>query len=193
MHRYITRLGLGIVVALACSLAMIAEAQTTYSWNNNGTFAFWNSAGNWSPSGVPGNGDTADIFDIDAISRTISYNYTGPAITLGKLDLDSYGFGATNTLQLAVNNLSATYEYVGDYGMGSIDQSGGVNSMAGLYIGYQSGSTGTYDLSGGGTLSTVPGGGEWVGFNGTGVFNQTGGTNNLTSGPTTLELVSKPA
>jgi len=71
---------------------------------------------------------------------------------LGQRDVKNVG----PTLQLAVNNLSAIYEYVGDYGMGSIDQSGGVNSMAGLYIGYQSGSTGTYDLSGGGTLSMVP-------------------------------------
>ena len=46
-----------------------------------------------------------------------------------------------------------------------------------LYLGYNSGSTGTYNLSGTGQLSA-----NWenIGYSGTGTFTQTGGTNSPT-------------
>ena len=48
-------------------------------------------------------------------------------------------------------------------------------SPATLNLGYLTGSNGTYNLSGTGTLSTT--GNENVGYSGSGTFNQTGGTN----------------
>ena len=85
MNRYIKPLGLGIVVALACSSAVVARAQTS-NWNvGNGN---WSVPGNWSPSGVPGAGDTVNIVDSDGVSRTITYDFIhiGPALTLGGAD-----------------------------------------------------------------------------------------------------------
>ena len=81
-------------------------------------------------------------------------------------------------------SLSATAyvgECVGYSGMGAFTQSGGTNSIGpyygSLYLGYNPGSSGTYNLSGSGLLS--PGISEYVGFSGTGSFTQSGGTNSL--------------
>jgi len=66
---------------------------------------------------------------------------------------------------------------------GTFDQSGGVNTINNMYTGFEvgavSGSTGSYLLSGTGTLTTN--GREYIGGDGNGTFNQTGGTNNVAS------------
>ncbi len=60
---------------------------------------------------------------------------------------------------------------------GSVTQTGGTNTLSGwLSLGEQSGSNGTYNLSGTGQLSAD---GETIGYSGTGTFTQTGGTNTL--------------
>ena len=71
---------------------------------------------------------------------------------------------------LQVNNSS----YVGYSGIGTFTQSNGVNAANNLYLGYNSGSSGAYSLSGTGQVS---GGWECVGYSGTGNFTQSGGTN----------------
>ncbi len=77
-------------------------------------------------------------------------------------------------------SLSTNTEIVGNSSTGSLTQSGGTNSVAGLYIGNKPGSSGTYSLSGSGTLgSTVR---EYVGYSGTGVFNHSCGTNTVANG-----------
>jgi hypothetical protein len=184
MYRYIPRLGLGIVVALACSCTTVARAQTS-NWNvGSGN---WNTPGNWDPTGVPGAGDTVDIINFDGVPRTITYNYTGPAVTLGDITIDLYGStsGGANTLSMSSNSLtSAGTMYVGYYGNGEVDQSGGtvtltdpVNSH--LYVGNQTGSSGTYNLSGSGVLNCagLEQIGNILGATSIGIFNQTGGTN----------------
>jgi MYXO-CTERM domain-containing protein len=74
-------------------------------------------------------------------------------------------------------------EFVGANGMGVFNQTGGTNTIAesapslfGLYLGQSAGSAGMYALGGTGVLSTSRG--EIIGYNGTGIFNQTGGRNN---------------
>ena len=68
-------------------------------------------------------------------------------------------------------------EYIGYSGTGSFTQSGGTNSVSGsLYLGYNSGSSGTYNLSGSGLLSAPS---EYIGYSGTGSFTQSGGTNTI--------------
>ena len=57
-------------------------------------------------------------------------------------------------------------------------QSGGTNSVSNLNLGYYSGSSGTYSLSGSGSLWAY---GEYVGLSGTGTFTQSGGTNSCGS------------
>jgi hypothetical protein len=52
----------GMVLALLTALAPRAEAANTNKYWNPASGNSWNTAGNWSPSGVPGSGDVA-IFD----------------------------------------------------------------------------------------------------------------------------------
>ena len=74
-------------------------------------------------------------------------------------------------------SLSAYYEYLGNSGTGTFAQSGGTNNGA-LYLGYNSGSSSIYNLSGSGMLTAMYY--QYVGYSGNGTFTQSGGTN---SGP----------
>ena len=66
-------------------------------------------------------------------------------------------------------------QYVGYSGAGTFTQSGGTNSNRGLYLGLNTGSSGTYSLSGTGVLSAT---GEYVGnSSAAGSFQQSGGSN----------------
>jgi fibronectin-binding autotransporter adhesin len=69
-------------------------------------------------------------------------------------------------------------EDIGVYGAGTFIQTGGTNSAHCLHLGgYGAGSTGIYNLSGTGLLSSPF---EQIGRVGTGTFTQTGGTNSIT-------------
>ncbi len=69
-------------------------------------------------------------------------------------------------------------EYIGYDGTGTVTHSVGTNTAVDVYLGYNPGGTGHYTLSGTGTLSA---GNEVVGFQGSGSFMQTGGTNAIGS------------
>ena len=107
------------------------------------------------------------------------YNY-GP-LYLG------YNAGSSGTYSLSGSGqVSAGFEYVGYSGTGTFTQSGGnnnisnYNSLYSLYLGFNAGSNGMYNLSGSGLLTA---GSEYVGYSGTGTFTQSGGTNNYLYGP----------
>src|SRR4029077_20874525 len=102
-------------------------------------------------------------------------------------NVDLTGAGATTTtfsMSMSTNNLTSSNEWIGYNGRGTFEQSGGTNTIAAgsgfLDVGVFAGSKGTYNLSGTGSLvvNTI----EYIGDVGTGVFNQTGGTNSI-SGP----------
>ena len=77
-------------------------------------------------------------------------------------------------------DLSAWYgEYFGNNGAGTFIQSGGMNSTNYVYLGNNSGSSGSYNLSGSAVLSAYI---EYVGYSGAGTFTQSGGTNNIING-----------
>jgi hypothetical protein len=148
----------------------------------------WSTPGNWS-AGVPVGGSTVNILETDGIARTINYDYAGTAVAIGSLTVDLTNFTGTSStiLSMAANNLSSTAEFIGDsgsgnHGVGTFNQSGGVNSItsATLDIGYNATDTGYYILSGTGSLSSVLN--LNVGYNGTGNFNQSGGTNTILNG-----------
>ncbi len=85
--------------------------------------------------------------------------------------------GETYTLN-SPDTVTFLHEKIGDAGSGTFIQNGGTNTrtarMGGyLYLGYQSGSSGTYVLNGG----RLSGGMEYVGYNGNGSFTQNGGEN----------------
>ena len=72
------------------------------------------------------------------------------------------------------SSLSATDQYVGYSGTGDFVQSGGTNGASyygGLYLGYNSGAGGTYNLSGTGTLNANS---QYVGYSGTGDLHPVG-------------------
>jgi hypothetical protein len=148
----------------------------------------WSVPGNWSPGNVPGAGDDVDITFTDGVNRTVNYDYTGAPVTLNSLTVNlTNSIGTSSSvLSMSANALSAVNEYIGDSGsggggVGAFDQSGGINTVTayGLYLGYNSTDTGSYTLSGTGLLvaGQTDFGQEFVGYNGAGVFNQSGGTN----------------
>jgi T5SS/PEP-CTERM-associated repeat protein len=94
-----------------------------------------------------------------------------------------FGSGSIGTYTLSgTGALTASQsEFIGSFGNGTFTQSGGTNTLVPsavgyLNIGYNVGGVGTYNLNGG---SLVANKNEVVGDAGTGVFNQTGGTNTL--------------
>jgi len=95
-----------------------------------------------------------------------------------------HGAGSTGVYTQSGGSVVANQsEYIGLSGNGTFNQSGGTNTIATtsgfFYLGTNAGSTGTYNLSGTGALvSNIH---EYIGGSGTGVFNQTGGTNTVNS------------
>ena len=97
-------------------------AQTVRQFSSPAPVANWNAPANWLPVGVPGNGDTANIPFGDFMNHTVLYDYTGAAVTLNSLTIDSnpglpYPLFTiptiTTTLSMAGNTLSATTEFIG--------------------------------------------------------------------------------
>ncbi|MCX5805884.1 MAG: hypothetical protein NT010_07440 [Proteobacteria bacterium] len=107
---------------------------------------------------------------------TGSFSQTGGTNTVGWLTLATNA-GSSGTYDLSSGQLSAQYQYIGNSGTGTFSQSGGTNTVSNaLYLGYSTGSSGTYTLSGAGQLSAPI---EIIGHSGVGTFNQTGGTNTV--------------
>ena len=121
------------------------------------------------------------------VSGPGAFTQSGGTNTVAKCFYLGYNAGSNATYNLNDGQLSATGtpyytspagEFVGYSGTGTFTQSGGANAVANaLYLGYNAGSSGTYNLSGSGLLSAVY---EYVGCSGTGNFIQSGGTNSVT-------------
>ena len=102
-------------------------------------------------------------------------------MTLSGTGVVQLGSGNLTTNDLASGisggSLSAAYQYVGNGGTGTFTQSGGASTIGNcLYLGYNAGDSGAYNLSGSGQLSASY---EYVGYSGTGSFTQSGGTNSV--------------
>jgi T5SS/PEP-CTERM-associated repeat protein len=97
----------------------------------------------------------------------------------------AWGSGSTGTYSLTGGAVVANQaEFVGYGGAGTFNHSAGTNTinasaLGSLTIGATAGSTGTYNLSGSGMLMTNAS--QYVGNSGTGNFNQSGGTNSVSS------------
>lgn len=69
--------------------------------------------------------------------------------------------------------------FIGNKGTGTFTQTGGTFTVSGyLYLGYDSGSSGSYTLSGTGNLSVLA---AYIGYKGMGTFTQNGGTFTVSS------------
>ena len=155
--------------ALACLLA-IADKGSAASYYWNAQLGDWSVAENWggtrpdsSANACITNGGTATISLPEAACSVL---YLGLSTGSG-------------TVQMTAGSLNVSLSsYIGYSNSGNFTHSGGTHSIAGnLFLGYNSGVTGTYTLSGTGQLSVSEY--EYIGYNGSGVFNQTGGTNTV--------------
>jgi hypothetical protein len=149
----------------------------------------WSDGSKWSSSAPPASGDNAYLSNSFSGTQTVSYDYAaGAGITLSSVTVDATSGGAY-VLSMATNSLTVNAgEFFGYFGAGVFNQSGGVNNIiqdgAALYLGYTPGASGTYSLSSSGALNSVD---EFVGYDGIGTFNQSGGSNTLdSSGSLTL-------
>ncbi|HEV8291341.1 MAG TPA: hypothetical protein VGP94_05440, partial [Tepidisphaeraceae bacterium] len=97
------------------------------------------------------------------------------------LNLVTINSSNENSVTVFANaDLFAANEYIGNSagGSGAYSQSEFVNSVSGsLNLGNTAGSNGTYGLSGSGSLNVFSN--EYVGYAGTGVFTQSGGTHTV--------------
>ena len=89
--------------------------------------------------------------------------------------------GGSGSYDLSENGTLITGEqFIGYYGSGAFNQSGGTNTVLGwdtLFLGYNAGASGTYTQSGGSLLAD----GIILGRSGSGSFEQSGGTTTLSS------------
>ena len=128
----------------------------------------WSVPANWGGR-LPTSSDTVYVVNGGTLTVTL------PGELCGTLSLGGEGSG---TVQMTGGGLSTNYQFVYspvyNSGTGIFTQSGGTNSIAGcLYLGNNTGGSGTYSLSGSGLLSA---GEEHVGDTGNGTFTQSGGT-----------------
>ncbi|MEA2735971.1 MAG: hypothetical protein QOE14_2422 [Humisphaera sp.] len=117
---------------------------------------------------------------IGVAGKGIYANPNGYSTSIGALYL-GYGGGSNGTYTLTGPSTSTVNgnAYVGYSGVGSFDQSTGIQEIGGgsgihsFYFGYNAGSSGSYTLSGTGNLTVN--GNEYIGLSGNGSFKQTGG------------------
>lgn len=144
--------------------------------DGTGTFTQWDGL----------NSISGDLTIGEFIGSSGEYSMIGvlggnPTLTVaGDIYVGDYGKG---TFTQEGGSITAANEYIG-YESGAqnaFTQNDGTNTVSGvLYVGYGSaaGTSGTYNLNGGGWLSSVlQAGAEVVGHDGHGVFNQSGGWN----------------
>ena len=160
-----------LLVALS---APVANATDKY-WEPADGLGNWNYGPHWNPSGVPLAGDRVFI-EAGGNDWTLICNYvnaTNPPLEWIQIGNTNPSGTAIARLIQGQDALHAEIEFLGHYGTGEHLQSGGsVTLDSTLYVGYNAGSYGYYELSNG-TLQAEY---SYVGAHGEGDFLQTGGT-----------------
>jgi hypothetical protein len=138
---------------------------------------YWATSGNWSLGYEPGVNDNAVLSLAPSITSNTTVYYNSQAnLTLGTITVDGIN-GYSLELGQSQGALSSTTQYIGYNGSGSYTQTGGTNTINLLYLGYNSGSSGTYNLSNGRLRDGIT---EYIGYSGNAIFDQTGGNNMAT-------------
>ena len=144
-------------------LGLLSGASGTYNLSGTGSLAAGNEYVGYGSSGV-----FTQSGGSNAVSSDLNLGYASGAS--GTYNLSDSGSGSTLSV--------AGSEYIGNFGSGAFTQSGGTNTASNyLYLGYNSGASGSYSLSGG----SLAAGNEYVGYSGSGTFSQTGGSNAVTN------------
>jgi hypothetical protein len=148
------------------------------------TVGDWSTPANWGGN-APVLGDNAYIYNDGAASVTASNS------KISSLYLGDAGAGKSGTVNITNGDLYAeTAAYIGYGGAGTVTHSAGkLTSLwnGGVFLGYNPGASGTYNLSGTGQLAVgashySTSNSVYVGYSGSGVFNQLGGTNTVKRG-----------
>lgn len=112
-------LTLALVVPVLAALAPPAHAATAYTWTG-ATSSAWGTASNWSPNGVPTDGDTVTINGATANQRTVqgvpAVSLAGLTITTGvgtNVDLSGTGPVTTGTFSWTGGNLDVPLTVTG--------------------------------------------------------------------------------
>ncbi len=113
-----------------------ASQPVTYSWT---------ASANWN-NGVPIAGTPA-LLSRNGSGSDINFDGDYSSAALSELYIDAKK--SPMTLHQSANTMRATVEYIGNAGNGTYLQTGGVNTANITYIGYYTGSTGTYSISNG--------------------------------------------
>jgi fibronectin-binding autotransporter adhesin len=157
-----TRSGVGFLAVMLIAGSIKAA---TITWDAD--FGDWTASSYWDLNRLPTSSDTAFIIN-DGVSTILQNGAVCDMLYAG-----NSGVGHSGTIQMDGGSLSARYEYIGNTGTGTFNQTAGTNTVSQLYLGYGAGANGNYNLSGTGMLTAS----EIVGFSGTGVFYQSGGNN----------------
>jgi hypothetical protein len=155
--------------AMVFAIASPAWAASTWKLSPDQSGDWWTS-GNWT-GGIPFSGDTAYI--CNGGTATITSSSGCNTLLLGTT-------AGSGTVLMSAGTFGAIGEEIGYSGVGHFVQTGGTNSKGSLsstlILGYNTASSGTYDLSGTGVLAPSD---EYVGLYGTGTILQSGGTNTV--------------
>jgi hypothetical protein len=153
------------------NLKLMVEAcanVTDRSWNVSS--GDWSTVGNWNANG--GSVGLPGSLRRGVVDNGGTVNITSGTATAKVLYVGDKGSG---TAALSGGTLTGEYVVVGYEGKGVFNHSGGTTSpSSALHVGYLSGSTGIYQLSGGGVISVAA---EHI--SGLGRFTQTGGLNSV--------------
>jgi len=183
MEKSFNRLFLLCVAVLLLSLFMIqtpARAADKH-WIGAPGSGYWSNDALWDPVEQP-KLPTDNVFltypygGIAPGDRTIYYDPGNPNLAIGNLTIDtdlSYKMALYQGFDANIYNLDAINEIVGAGGAGMHIQESGTNYLSdALTLGQNAGSYGSYSLKNTGTLEVN--GNEYIGYGGTGTFNQTG-------------------
>ena len=175
--------GMALLLSV-CIMPVLSHADDDY-WTGNVDNS-WSNAGNWSLGQAPADGDYVYLSPTNQ-NATVIVN-SSINLMLDGMQIDGAG-GYSLELQQSQGSLSLEianqpgngYINVGYNGTGIYTLTdGSINSPTStLTLGYNTGSNGTFNLSGDPATSTMVFGFEQIGLNGTGTFNQSGGSNGI--------------
>jgi T5SS/PEP-CTERM-associated repeat protein len=167
---------------LAIDLTGAGATTNTLSLTTNNTL----TAAGIFVGGHNGTGVTAGRGTLTQSAGTITTS-AGSDLYLG------LGAGSTGVYNLSGGSLNANLStVVGSFGTATFNHSGGSHTLfaeaigGALLVGYQSGSNGTYNLSGTGQL--ISNKSEYIGHEGVGLFNHTLGSNTINGAGSSLVL-----
>jgi len=159
----------------------VGAINQTAGVNSPAQLSLGNGSGDVGTYLLSGSGDLAANVEYVGNQGTGTFNQTGGTVSDYSIGVGNglTSSGTYNFSDGAIN--TTTQETIGDVGTGVFNQSGGTNTFSTannyyLEIAEQTQSTSTYVMSGGALNAGI---GEVVGYHGTGLFNQTGGTNTV--------------